>query len=248
MRSVWMRFAWVLMLAMPTAAAYAQAGPDSAAMDWSRVPEYRIVPGDLLAMNFGPRPDAPMDMVREVRVRPDGRVSVFPVGDVVAAGLTIRALEAALVELLAADFKQPRVAIELKEVAGNQVHVLGQVDRPGSYPAGAFLTVSQAVAAAGGFKDNAARNSVLVLHRDGARTVSVMRVRVDQALKHADLSNDPPLSRFDIVYVQRSTVGNIEVFTRQIFGSAGTALGAGLVGWELFNVDRVYATRVVSTR
>ena len=119
----------------------ALSGSATTAEDWSLVPEYRIVPGDKLILNFGPAPGSTTDMLREARVRPDGRISVFPVGDVVAAGRTIRELEAALVELLAAELKEPRVTLELEEVAGNQVHVLGQVASPGSYKAGPFMTL-----------------------------------------------------------------------------------------------------------
>ena len=140
-----------LFLAFNASSARAEAPQDSVAAltgsastteDWSLVPEYRIVPGDKLVLNFGPSPGYPNDIMREARVRPDGRISVFPVGDVVAAGRTIRELETALVDLLAAEFKQPRVVAELVEVAGNQIHVLGQVRTPGSFPVGPFMTLS----------------------------------------------------------------------------------------------------------
>ena len=126
-----------LFLAFNASSARAEAPQDSVAAltgsastteDWSLVPEYRIA--------------LPTDILREARVRPDGRISVFPVGDVVAAGRTIRELETALVDLLAAEFKQPRVVAELVEVAGNQIHVLGQVRTPGSFPVGPFMTLS----------------------------------------------------------------------------------------------------------
>lgn len=220
---------------------------DSSAMDWSRVPEYRLVPGDELILNFGPQSDGSinLDLTRKQRIRPDGRVSVFPIGDVVAAGRTVRELEAELVSMLGAELKRPRVTIEVSEVAGNQVHVLGRVANAGSYKADPFLTVSQAVARAGGFRDDAAPNSVLVFHRDGARTVRVTRVRLGDALKHGRLDADVPLGRFDIVFVPRSTIGNINLFVRQFLGENAAALNFALTGWELFNLDRVFVVRSV---
>jgi polysaccharide export outer membrane protein len=215
---------------------------DSASMDWSRVPEYRLVPGDELILNFGPQSDTPSapDLARHQKIRPDGRVSVFPIGDVVAAGRTVRELEADLVNLLGAELKRPRVTIEVASVAGNMVHVLGRVETVGSYAAEPFMTVTQAITRAGGFKDDAATNSVLVFHRDGARTVAVHRVRVGDALKHGRLDADLPLGRFDIVYVPRSTVGNINTFTRQLFTENAQALNFALLGWELFHLNRVF--------
>ncbi len=238
----------VLLGAIPTLAASAPVESDSTAMDWSQMPEYRIVPGDKLNLNFGPTPTGETDLVREVRVRPDGRISVFPVGDVIAAGRTPRELELALVELLAADLKNPRVTVDVSEIAGNSVHVMGDVNRPGSYEATPFMTLSQAIATAGGFGDTAARNSVLVFHRDGARTVWVTRVRLDRALKRGSLETDPRLSRFDIVFVPRSSIGNLDVFARQFFGGTSIILTSALTGWELFNLDRVFVAGKVRSQ
>jgi protein involved in polysaccharide export with SLBB domain len=235
----------VLCLGLPAgAAANTVLTPsDSTAMDWSRVPEYRIVPGDKLELDFGHRPDGPSDL-REARVRPDGRISVFPAGDVIAAGLTPMELQRNIIALLSADLKLPRVVVNVVEVAGNVVHVMGRVDKPGSYPAGPFVTVMQAITAAGGLKEDAARNSVLLFHRDGARTVAISRIRLDRLMKGDDLA-DAVVGRFDIVFVPRSTIGNLSVFTQQLLSPAGSLLSSSLVGWELFNLDRVFVTRVI---
>lgn len=220
-----------------------EASADSVGLDWSRVAQYRIVPGDELNLNFGPNPqDFYRDVVRAVTVRPDGRITVFPVGDVVAAGKTPTELEQDLVQLLSRELLSPRVVVEVAKLAGNQVHVLGSVGKPGSYEAGPFITVLQAITMAGGFTEDASRNSVLVFHRDGANTVQVRRIRLDDGIKSVDLALDAPLSRFDIVYIPRSTVGNIGAFVRQVFGPAGMVLGTALIGWEL--IDRTEAVVV----
>lgn len=234
-------------LVAPTAAApvaappMEPASPESLSADWSRVPEYRLVPGDQLVLNFGPSNSAVSGFLdRTVIVRPDGRISIFPVGDVVAAGHTPRELEATLVDLLSESMKQPRITIEVSKIAGNQVHVLGRVQHPGSFTAEPYITVMQAIAAAGGFSDDAARNSVLVFHRVGAREVSAAVLALDRMLKRGSLQADLPLSRFDIVYVPRNTVGNINLFSQQLFAPVSSALSGTLVGWELFNLHRVF--------
>lgn len=249
-RSAVLLAAWlgVLLPGVPaTARASDDAMADSTGMDWSRIPEYRLVPGDELILNFGPliEPTPTFGAVRTQRIRPDGRISVFPVGDVVAAGRTVSELESELVKLLGAELKRPRVTVEVTEVAGNEVHVIGRVVQPGSFKAAPFMTVSQAVARAGGFTDDAAGNSVLVFHRDGARTARVMRVRLADALKRGRLEADVPLGRFDIVYVPRSGIGNLNQFTKKFFADNLGVLNFALVGWELFNLDRVF---VIGTR
>jgi polysaccharide export outer membrane protein len=226
----------VLSLAGPAGATGLEASADTVGLDWSRVPQYRIVPGDALNLNFGPHQiDPSRDVVRQVIVRPDGRITVFPVGDVIAAGRTPTELEQTLIQLLSRELLEPRVVVEVAKLAGNQVHVLGSVSKPGSYEAGPFVTVLQAIAMAGGFNEDASRNSVLVFHRDGANTVRVRRIRMDDAIKSTDLAIDAPLSRFDIVYIPRSTVGNISTFVRGVFGPANTILSTALIGWELFD-------------
>jgi len=106
------------------------------------------------------------------------------------------------------------------------------------------MTVAQAIAGAGGFEDDASRNSVVVIHRDGARSVRVARLRMDRVLKGIEFS-DVPLSRFDIVYVPRSSIGNLNVFMTQFFAPISPLMDTAMKGWELFNLDRVYVTRVI---
>ncbi len=237
-----LRALMLIALFSGAAAALARADslPDSVASDWSSVPEYRIVPGDLLTLDFGPRQDLSGDVIKELWVRPDGRISVFPIGDVIAAGRTPRELEEALVKLLASDIRSPRVTVEVTKLAGNKIHVLGQVQTPGSIDAQPFMTVVQAIAAAGGFREGAARNSVLIFRRNGSSTVKVALVRVDNELKSGGLAGDLPLSRFDIVYVPRGPIGNLESFTRLFFGSVHELASTGITGWEMFNIDRVF--------
>ena len=236
---------WAIALAAVAVAFHpgmplAAAPPDSLGYDWSQVPEYRVVPGDVLTLNFGPRPDFYSDVTRDVTVRPDGRITVFPVGDVVAAGHTSRELEATLVALLAPDLKQPRVVVEISKMLSNKVHVLGQVESPGSYPVEPFMTVIQAVTAAGGFKNDAARNSVVLFSRVDGRSVRVAQVRVQDVLRKGLLAGDLPLNRFDIVYVPRSSVGNLNLFVSQFFDGINPALSTVFTGWELFHLDRVF--------
>lgn len=221
-------------------AAAISAASDTSRIDWSSVPEYRIVPQDVLTLDFGPRADLNGDIIREVIVRPDGRISVFPIGDVVAAGYSPRELQDQLVKMLAATVRDPRVTVELTKMAANQVNVLGEVAKPGPVPADPYLTVVQAIAGAGGFRESANRNAVLVFSRNGANTVTVTQIHVDNELKFGGLAGDLRLSRFDIVYVPRGPVGNLEVYTRMFFGSIHEIASTGIAGWQLFNLEKVF--------
>ena len=56
---------------------------------------------------------------------------------------------------------------------------------------------------------------------------------LDRMMKHGSLAADMPLERFDIVYVPRNTIGNIAVFTQQVFGPANLILNTGLAQRQL---------------
>jgi len=151
-----------------------------------------------------------------------------------------------LIRLLAVEYRRPRVTVEVVKSAGNRVHVLGRVKRPGSLPVSSLPTLLQVISEAGGFEDDAARNSVVVMRRVGLGSVTVTRIRAARLLQ---AGGDVPLARFDIVYVPRSTIGNVGVFVEQFFSrAAGPAGASALLGWELFNLDRVFTTGRVSVR
>jgi polysaccharide export outer membrane protein len=234
--------ALALALALPPGPVFGAGAPADTPvdrLDWGAAPEYRIVPGDELGLNFGPREDINRELVRSVVVRTDGRITVFPIGDVVAAGRTPVELQAELIRLLAGEYKQPRVTVEVVKSAANRVHVLGRVKKPGSIPVQSLPTLLQVITEAGGFEDDAARNSVIVMHRIGLNSVSVDRIRVDRLLRGG---GDIPLSRFDIVYVPRSTIGNVDVFVDQFFARVIPVGSAVLLGWELFHLDQVFGS------
>jgi protein involved in polysaccharide export with SLBB domain len=213
-------------------------------IDWGQAPEYRIVPGDELGLNFGLREDITHELVRSVVVRPDGRITVFPIGDVVAAGRTPVEVQTELLRLLAGEYKQPRVTVEVVKSTANRVHVLGRVKRPGSQVVQSLPTLLQVIAEAGGFEDDAASNSVIIMHRVGLSSVNVTRVHAGRLLRGG---GDIPLSRFDIVFVPRSTIGNVDVFVDQFFNRTLPVGASAMLGWELFNLNRVFgAVRVVN--
>jgi len=244
-RLVALAFAFALLLhAGPVVAGRAPDSTPIDEIDWAQTPEYRIVPGDELGLNFGPDEQTPdRNIIQAVVVRPDGRITVYPIGDVVAAGRTPVEVQGTIVRLLAGELKQPRVVVEVTKMAGNQIHVLGRVKRPGSLPTVSLPTLMQALAGAGGFEDDAARGSVLIMHRVGIGSVNVERVRVDRMMRHG---GDLPLSRFDIVYVPRTSIGNVNVFVDQFFNRIIPLGNFGLLGWELFHLDRVYHGNVGS--
>lgn len=135
---------------------------------------------------------------RTIPVRPDGKITLPLVGDVVARGKTSDEL-AREIEARFADYVQtPRVTVIVREVNAPRIFVLGEVARPGGYPLRGDLDVVQALALAGGLGDFASRGKIVLIRRTAEGEV---RARLD----YDDLiDGDQPMPRLqpgDTIYV-----------------------------------------------
>ena len=120
--------------------------------------EYRIGPGDKLNITvFGHA-----DLSGEVLVDGSGRVSLPLLGQIDANDKTITELQADITVALDRDFIiNPRISIEV--VNYRPFFILGQVNKPGSYPYIEGMSVRMAVALAGGYTRRAREDPVVII-------------------------------------------------------------------------------------
>lgn len=113
------------------------------------------------------------ELSRVVPVRPDGRITLPIVGEVVAAGRTPEEVRAEIVEKLQGYVQNPTVvSLIVREVNSARFYVVGEVVRPGAFPLRGETNVLQALALAGGLGEFSARRDVtLVRAVDGRRYV-----------------------------------------------------------------------------
>jgi polysaccharide export outer membrane protein len=145
--------------------------PDSAATaNAAPVPEYRIARGDKLRIEVYKDPF----LSQSLQVRPDGRITLPLIGDLAAAGLTPIELRTRIGTSLKEFVAEPVVTVIVVEVVDPVVYVIGEVNQPGSIPIRGSLTVLQALAIAGGFKEFANTKDIRILRRnaDGSRVDS----------------------------------------------------------------------------
>jgi polysaccharide export outer membrane protein len=103
-----------------------------------------------------------LDLSKLVQVRPDGRISLPVIRDVVAVGKTPVQLADEITMKLKEYVQNPVVAIAVKEVNSYSVYLLGEVVKPGRYPLKGRITLLQGLTIAGGFTPVAARNQVVI--------------------------------------------------------------------------------------
>jgi len=126
--------------------------------------DYRLAPGDKLRVEV--YKDAQLS--QSLQVRPDGKVTLPLLGDIVATDLTPIQLRDRITTQLKEYVTNPVVTVIVVEASPAVVFVMGEVGQPGSIPMRGSMTVLQALAMAGGFKEFANTKDVKVLRPKGA--------------------------------------------------------------------------------
>lgn len=165
--------------------------------------EYLLGPGDVIRISVFQSPD----LLLETRVSENGSISYPLIGNVKVGGLALSVAEAKIAKLLkdGGFVVQPQVSILLLQIRGNQVAVLGQVNRPGRYPLETANTrLSDMLSQAGGI---AATGSDVVIF-SGVRDGKQVRREIDIAsmFLRGDAQDDLALKGGDILYVHRAPV------------------------------------------
>lgn len=164
------------------------------------VEDYAIGVDDIVQVTVWRNPELGIT----VPVRPDGRISVPLVGDVMAAGLTPSQVAADIQEKLAAYVRDPQVAVILTDLRSHEylsrVRVTGAVRQPISLPYRQGMTVLDAVLAAGGVNEFAAPDRSSLYRRNGDDTTSYA-IRLDRIINRGDLETNFTVAPGDIITV-----------------------------------------------
>jgi len=165
-----------------------------------RQPEYQIGAGDSIRIVVFQNPD----LTVETRVTENGTISYPLIGSVRIGGLTIPAAEQVIAKALQDGkfIQQPQVNIALVQNRGNQVSVLGAVNRAGRFPLETFNTrVSEMIAIAGGISTGGADVVILTGTREGKplrREIDVVGMFLSD-----QLDQDLVVAGGDVIYVHR---------------------------------------------
>jgi polysaccharide biosynthesis/export protein len=120
-----------------------------------------IGPEDLLVVNVWKEPD----VSRSIAVRSDGKITLPLIGEIEASGRTPTQLGHEISGKLQSYISEPEVTVIVQEIRSQRFNILGQVAKPGSYLLSNSVTVLDAIAVAGGFRDFAKKKSIYVLRQ-----------------------------------------------------------------------------------
>ena len=162
--------------------------------------DYVLGAGDVVRITVFEHPD----MATEARISESGKVRFPLIGEVSLGGLSVSGAEMRIAEQLRTGgyVKRPEVSIIVTQFKGQQVSVLGQVNRPGRYPIDGPTKLSDLLAIAGGVALGGADQIILTRKVNG----KLSRTEVNQvaAFQSGELSLDVPIESGDVIFVGRA--------------------------------------------
>jgi polysaccharide export outer membrane protein len=142
------------------------------------------------------------DLSKTVQVRPDGRISMPIIRDIMAVGKTPTQLAEEMTNKLKEYVQNPVVAVSLKEVNSSNVFVLGEVAHPGKFPLKSKTTLLQGITVAGGFTPIAARNQIVIFRfTENAPGMKRLTASYDEIVLRSGINENFELKSGDTVVV-----------------------------------------------
>jgi len=176
-------------------------------------PEYQLGYGDVIEVKFFNNNQFNEQLI----VRPDGRISMERVGDIIVSGLTPKQLSRKIEDAYGTFIKEPEVTVIVREFGGSQVYVLGEVEKPGAYPVHRKLSVIQSIAMAGGYKATAKLKSVILIRKTQAGVFSARRLNLSGLSAENIKRDDITVESLDIIYIPKTFIANVNTFIDQAF-------------------------------
>jgi polysaccharide export outer membrane protein len=158
---------------------------------------YIIGDDDVLSINVWKEPE----VSRTVPVRSDGKISVPLAGEVQASGETPLQLEKILASKLQSFISEPEVTVIVTEIKSQKFNILGMVNKAGTFPLTSSMTVLDAIALAGGFRDFAKQKSIYVLRKNPSGGESRLPFNYKEVIKGNNMAQNIKLQPGDTIVV-----------------------------------------------
>lgn len=139
---------------------------------YATIDSYRIGVDDVLSVNVWKNPDLSVT----VPVRPDGKISIPLIGDLIAGGKEPMVVADEIKKKLAKFIREPQVAVILTNLQSHQfisrIRITGAVNRPISLPFRQGMTVLDAILEAGSLNEFASPNNATLFRKEENKTES----------------------------------------------------------------------------
>jgi polysaccharide export outer membrane protein len=171
----------------------------------NRCPLYRLQRSDVIEIKFTFAPE----FDQTVSVQPDGFITLMELDELYAQGVTIAELRNAVRQAYAVTLHDPEVTIRLKDFEKPYFVASGAVGHPGKYELRGDATVTEGVAMAGGFTEQAKHSEVVLFRRISDERTEARVLNIKQMLKARNLAEDFHLRPGDLLYVPQNKISKI---------------------------------------
>jgi polysaccharide biosynthesis/export protein len=188
-----------------------------------RNPRYKLRKGDSFDVDFAMTPE----FNQVIAVQPDGYITLRAIGSMYVEGQTVPELTQTLTSAYTKILHDPVIAVSLKDFEKPYFIASGQVGKPGKYDLRGDLTVSEAVAIAGGFDDKSKHSQVVLFHPVPSGGYEAKVINVKKLMADKDLSEDIRLQPGDMLFVPQNSLSKIKPFLPS--SSVSAFLGQGVL-------------------
>jgi polysaccharide export outer membrane protein len=157
---------------------------------------YLLGPEDTLEISVWKEPD----LTKQLVVRPDGKITYPLIGEVQAAGRTVKQLQEEILKRLEKYVTDAHVTVILLKAQNYKIYVTGKVSKPGDFVIGKPVNVMQAISMAGGLTPFASPGSIMVLRTMGGKE-QVFPFNYKEVAKGQFLEQNRTLLPGDVVVV-----------------------------------------------
>ncbi len=184
-----------------------------------RNPRYQLHKSDTVTLDFPLVPE----YVQTVIVQPDGYITLKDVGAVYVEGQTVPELEQTVRQAYSKILHDPIITVDLKDFQKPYFIAFGQFVKPGQYDLRGDITLTQAVALAGGFDVATAKHSqVMLFRRASSDWFEVRQFDMKNMFNAKNIKEDIYLQPGDMIYVPQNFISKIKPFIPssaiQVFG------------------------------
>jgi polysaccharide export outer membrane protein len=180
------------------------------------ISEIILGPGDVLSINVWQN----KDFSGSYKIDQNGNIFMPLVGEIKAEGISAHKLRAGVITSLEEYIVDPQVKLAVTSYRSRKVYVLGEVRKPGIYQMDDTLTtIIAALAAAGGFTDDASTNNVVHLREGldkGDARVLRMGAYLNNDHNHDGHLQNSSLSGGDVIYVPSSFMASVDNFFEHV--------------------------------
>jgi polysaccharide export outer membrane protein len=178
-----------------------------------RNPRYQVMRDDALTVSFPLSPELDQDVI----VQPDGYITLKNIGSVYIQGMTVPEIVETLKRAYSKILHDPIIDVDLTDFQKPYFMVSGQVGKPGQYDLRQDITVSQAIAVAGGFLPTA-KTQVFVYHRVSAGWVEVKKLSLKDLLNGKNVNEDVQMQPGDMIFVPEKFITNFRKYVPYSLG------------------------------